>query len=116
MGRGGLFSRFVNLWRTEAEREKPVLLAHRPGARKAEALAQPQHGLEPLDRAPGRVESLKASDPRHGLLDPEMVALDPLLEMLGHVMHWGACQEAGLPRRGEGRWVGPRRVGADPVG
>src|SRR4051794_32890461 len=83
MGRGGLFSRFVNLWKTEAEREKPVLLAHRPGARKAEALAQPQHGLEPPDRAPGRVESLKASDPRHGLLDPEMVALDPLLEMLG---------------------------------
>ena len=30
---------FVNLWETETEREQPVLLAHRPGARKAEALA-----------------------------------------------------------------------------
>jgi hypothetical protein len=32
---------FVNLRKTEAEREQPVLLAHRPGARKAEPLAQP---------------------------------------------------------------------------
>src|SRR3954470_18750098 len=96
---------FVNLRETEAEREKPVLLAHRPGARKAEALAQPQHGLEPPDRAPGRVESLKASDPRHGLLDPEMVALDPLLEMLGHVMRWRARQEPVFLGCGDGGWV-----------
>src|SRR4051812_30996715 len=42
-------SHFVNLWKTEAEREQPVLLAHGPRAGKAEALAQPQHGFEPLD-------------------------------------------------------------------
>ena len=35
-------SHFVNLWETEAECQQLVLLAHRPGARKAEALAQPQ--------------------------------------------------------------------------
>src|SRR4051794_17553219 len=43
-------SHFVNLRETEAEREEVVLLAHRPRARKAKALAQPQHGLKPLDR------------------------------------------------------------------
>ena len=74
-----LVSHFVNLWKTEAEREQLVLLAHRPAAGKAEALAQPQHRLEPLDRPPGRVEGLKAADPRHGPLNPEVVALDPLL-------------------------------------
>src|SRR5689334_19108550 len=42
-------SDFVNLWKTEAEREQPVLLADRPRAGKAEALAQPQHRLEALD-------------------------------------------------------------------
>src|SRR5213592_3341878 len=51
-------SHFVNLWKTEAEREQPVLLADGPRAGKAEALAQPQHGFEALDRAPGRVEGL----------------------------------------------------------
>jgi hypothetical protein len=30
--------------------------------------------------------SLKAADPRHGSLDPEMVALDPLLQVLVDVM------------------------------
>src|SRR3954469_5131893 len=72
-------SHFVNLWKAEAERKQPVLLAHGPRAGKAEALAQPQHGLEALDRAPGRVEGLEAADPRHGPLHPEVVALDPLL-------------------------------------
>src|SRR5215203_4580928 len=44
VGRAGSASilHFVNLSRTEAEREQPVLLAHRPGTRKPEALAQPQ--------------------------------------------------------------------------
>src|SRR3954464_12428088 len=79
-------SRFVTLWETEAEREQPVLLAHRPGARKAEALAQPQHRFEALDRPPRRVEGLKAANPRQGPLDPEVVALDPLLQVLGHVV------------------------------
>src|SRR3954468_10203373 len=74
-------SHFVNLWETEAEREQAVLLAHRPGARKAEPLAQPQHCFKALDRAPGRVEGLKAAHPRHGPLDPEVVSLDPLLPL-----------------------------------
>src|SRR5690348_9041591 len=34
------------------------------------------------DRPPRRVEGLKAADPRHRPLDPEMVALDPLLQVL----------------------------------
>src|SRR3954468_17483733 len=76
-----------NLWETEAEREQPVLLQHRPGARKAEAFAQPQHGFKALDRAPRGMEGLEAAHPRHGLLDPEVIALDPLLQVLGHVMH-----------------------------
>src|SRR5215210_7265377 len=97
VGRAGSASNlhFVHLRETEAEREQAVLLAHRPGARKAEALAQPQHRLEALDRAPGCVEGLKAADPRHGPLDPEGIALDPLLQVLGDVMDRGARQQAG---------------------
>ena len=88
---------FVNLRKTEAEREQLVLLAHRPGAYKTKALAQPQHGLEPLDRAPGRVEGLEAAHPRHGPLDPKVVALDPLLQVLGDVVDRGVRQQAGFP-------------------
>src|SRR3954470_24147479 len=79
-------SHFVNLRETEAEREQSVLLTHRPAAGKAEPLAQPQHGFEPLDRAPRRVEGLKAANPRHGPLDPEVIALDPLLQVFGQVV------------------------------
>jgi hypothetical protein len=32
------------------------------------------------------MEGLKAADPRYRSLDPEMVALDPLLQVLGDVM------------------------------
>src|SRR4051812_33688101 len=99
-------SHFVNLWKTETEREPPVLLAHRPGTRKAEALAQPQHGLEPLDRAPRCVEGLEAADPRHGPLDPEVIALDPLLQVLGHVMDRGSRQEPVLSGRRDGGQIG----------
>src|SRR4051812_6701403 len=109
-------SHFVNLWKTEAEREQPVLLAHGPRAGKAEALAQPQHGFKALDRAPGRVEGLQAAHPRHGPLDPDVVALDPLLQVLGHVMHRGPRQEPVFLGCGNGGWVGPRPIGADPVG
>src|SRR4051812_7968173 len=70
---------FVNLWETETEREQPVLLTHGPRARKTKALAQPQHRLEALDGPPGRVEGLQAADPRHVLLDPKVVTLNPLL-------------------------------------
>ncbi len=45
MGWIGPVSGFVNLRETEAEREQQVLFPHRPGARKAKPLAQPQHGL-----------------------------------------------------------------------
>src|SRR3954452_18609001 len=107
---------FVNLRETEAEREQPVLFAHGPRARKAEPLAQPQHRLEALDRAPGRVEGLEAPDPRHGPLHPEVVTLDALLQVLGHVMDRGARQEPVFPGCGNGGWVGPRPIGADPVG
>src|SRR4051794_39311616 len=109
-------SHFVNLWETETDCEQAVLLAHRPAAGKAKALAQPQHRFKPLDRTPGRVEGLKAADPRHGPLDPKVVTLDPLLQVLGHVMHRGARQEPVFPGCRDGGWVGPRTIGADPVG
>src|SRR3982751_5353689 len=108
-------SRFVNLWETEAEREQAVLLAHRPGTRKAEPLAQPQHCFKALDGAPGRVEGLKAAHPRHRPLDPEVVALDPLLQVLGHVMDRGARQKAVFSGRYDGRRVRASPVCADPV-
>src|SRR5690242_16870549 len=71
--------RVINLWETEAECEQPVMLADGPRASKAEALAQPQHGLEALDGPSRCVEGLEAAHPRHGPFDPEVVALDPLL-------------------------------------
>ena len=80
-------SHCVNLWETETDCEQAVLLAHRPAAGKAKALAQPQHRFKPLDGPPGRVEGLEAANPRHGPLDPKVVTLDPLLEVLGDVMH-----------------------------
>src|SRR4051812_18207125 len=70
-----------------------VLLADGPGAREAEALAQPQHGLEALDRALRRVEGPEATDLGHVLLHSEMVALDALLQVLGHVVDRGARQK-----------------------
>jgi hypothetical protein len=39
------------------------------------------------------VEGLKAADPRHRPLDPEVVALDPLLQVLGDVMQRFLRQE-----------------------
>src|SRR3954465_15510268 len=108
VGRAGSASilHFINLWKTETYREQPALLAHRPGTRKAEAFAQPQHRLEALDRAPGRVEGLEAPNPRHRPLHPEVVALDRLLQVLSHVMHRPTRQEpvfSGCRDRG---WVG----------
>src|SRR3954468_22783322 len=108
-------SHFINLWETETDCEQPVLLAHRPAAGKAKALAQPQHGFEALDRTPRRVEGLEAANPRHGPLDPEVVALDPLLQVLGDVMDRRARQQAGFPALRDGGRVGPRPIGADPI-
>jgi hypothetical protein len=45
-----------------------------------------------------------------------VIALDPLLQVLGDVMHRGARQQAGFPALRDGGWVGPRPIGADPVG
>src|SRR4051794_24525319 len=109
-------SHFVNLWETETDCEQPVLLTHRPAAGKAEALAQPQHRFEALNGPSRCVEGLEAADPRHGPLDPEVVTLDPLLQMFGDVMHRGARQQAGFPALRDGGWVGPRAIGADPIG
>ena len=81
---------FVRLGKAEADPEQSVLLADGPRAGKAEALAQPQHSLEPLDRAPGRIERAEAADPGHVLLDPKVVALNALLQVLGHIVERGA--------------------------
>ncbi len=43
------------------------------------------------------VKQLKAADPGHVLLDPKVAALDPLLQVLGHVMDQGAGQEPVFP-------------------
>jgi hypothetical protein len=62
------------------------------------------------------VEGLKAADPRHGLLDPEVVTLDPLLQVFRDVVHRGARQQASFAGgRDRGR-IGASRIGADPVG
>src|SRR5829696_8228278 len=55
VGRAGSASNlhFVNLRETEAEREQPVLLAHRPGAGEAETLAQPHPLAELTHNAAG---------------------------------------------------------------
>lgn len=46
----------------------------------------------PASRAPSRVEQSEAADPGHALLDPEMVALDALLQVLGDVVERRAGQ------------------------
>src|SRR5215207_3400004 len=85
-------SHFVNLWKTETDCEQSVLLTHRPAAGKAEPFAQPQHGFEALDGPSRCVEGLEAAHPRHGPFDPEVIALDPLLQVLGDIMHRRARQ------------------------
>src|SRR4051794_16422901 len=77
---------FVNLRKTETDREQLVLFAHRPRPGKAGALAQPQHRFEALNGPSRCVEGLKAANPRHRPLDSEVIALDPLLQVLGDVM------------------------------
>src|SRR4051812_11913245 len=109
-------SRFMNLREAETEREQPVLLAYRPGAREIKALTQPQHGLEPPDRSSCRVEGLKAADPRHRPLDPEVVALDPLLQVFADVMQRISQQEPLFPGCRDGRRIRASPVCADAVG
>src|SRR5215218_8057323 len=98
-------SHFVNLWKTEVDREQPVLLADRPRAGKAEALAQPQHRLEALNGPSRCMEGLKAADPRHRSLDPKVVALDPLLQVFADVVDGIVRQEPVFPGRRDGGWI-----------
>src|SRR3954451_16307456 len=102
-----LFSDFVNHRKSEADREQAVLLADGPRAGKAEALAQPQHGLEALDRASCCAERAEVADPGHVLLHPKVVALNPLLQVLRDVMDGCDRQRAGLPGGRDGRRVRP---------
>src|SRR3712207_5039575 len=75
----------------------------------------PRSTLFPYTTLFRSAEDLEAADPRHGPLDPEVIALDPLLEMFGDVMHRRARQEPVFPGCHDGGWVGPRPIGADPV-
>src|SRR4051812_35229542 len=59
-------SHFVNLRKSETEREQLVLLAYRPGTREVEPFAQPQHGFKPPDRASCRAKGLEAVNLWHG--------------------------------------------------
>ena len=63
MGSMALFSRFVRNGKSEAVREQLVLL-HAP------------ENLKPL-----RSHSLETAEPRHGPLHPEVITLDPLLQV-----------------------------------
>jgi hypothetical protein len=45
-----------------------------------------------------------------------VVALDPLLQVLGDVVDRSACQEAGFPGCSDGRRIGASCVRTDPVG
>ncbi len=83
--------------------------------RRSRSLAHPQHGLEALDGAPGRVEAREAADPRH-VLQPEMVALDPLLQMLRDVVDGVARQPSLLENRRDGARLRSGPIRADAVG
>src|SRR3954453_22204956 len=100
-------SHFVNLRKSETEREQLVLLAYRPSTREVESFAQSQHGFKSPDRPSCRAKGLKAANPWHGPLDPKVVTLDPLLQVLGDVMERLLRQEPLFSGRRDGRWVGP---------
>src|SRR6478735_2301767 len=61
------------------------------------------------------MERAEATDPRHRSLDPEVVALDPLLQVLGDVVHRHSWQQALLTALGDGRRVRTSTIRADPV-
>ena len=95
----GQFSHFVKHLKSEAEREQFVLATNRPRAGETEALARPQHRLEPRNGAPRRRETAEPADRRHRSLHLEMVALDHLLQMPGDAVDDGGRKEALSPRR-----------------
>jgi hypothetical protein len=45
-----------------------------------------------------------------------VVTLDPLLQVFGDIVQWGARQEARFPGISDGRRIGTSGIGADPVG
>src|SRR4051812_26340339 len=106
----------MSLRETETDRQQPVLLLYGPGTCEIKALPQPQHGPESPDRPSCRMEGLKAADPRYRPLDPEVVAFDPLLQVLADVMQRILRQEPVFPGGRDGRRVGAGPVRADPVG
>ena len=59
---------------------------------------------------------MKATDPRHWPLDPKMIALDPLLQVLGDVMQRIFWQEPLFPGCCNGRRIRSGPVRADPIG
>ena len=61
------------------------------------------------------MEGLKAADPRHGPLGPEVVTLDALLQVLGHVMDRHARQEPVFPGGRDSWRIRTCSIGADPV-
>ncbi len=106
---------FVRLGKPKADPEQLVLLTDRPYTGKAEALAQPEHGLEALDGVSSRMEGAKASDPRHVLLDPEVVALDALLQVLSDVVDRRTREKAAAPGSHDRGWISAGAIRADPV-
>jgi hypothetical protein len=62
------------------------------------------------------VEGLKAADPRHRSLNPEMFALDPLLQVLGDIVERVLWQEPVFPGGRDGGRIGTGPVCTDPVG
>ena len=82
--------------------EQLVLLADGPHGGKAEALAQPRHRLEGADRAAGGVEGAEAAYPWHRLLDQVVVARDPCLRALGHVVRRCSWRQTLRPALGNG--------------
>lgn len=59
----------------------------------------PSQGRYSRDGSPRRVKGLETADLRHVLLHPEMVALNPLLEMFGHIMHGIGMEKPIINRR-----------------
>ena len=62
------------------------------------------------------MKGLKAANPRHRSLDPEMITLDPLLQVLGDVMQRFSRQEPVFPGGCDGRRIGSGPIRADPIG
>ena len=58
----------------------------------------------------------EAADPGHVLLDPEVVALDALLQMFGDVVERRVGQKTIALRSHDRGWIGAGTIRADPIG